>query len=475
MKPTIKNPKVFISYAWGSPEYQNRVLSLAQDLQSDGVDVLLDKWSLKEGNDTYAYMEQSVTNPEVTHVLILLDPIYAKKANDRSGGVGTETQIISPEIYNNITQEKFLPVVMEREGDDGIPKPSYLKTLLHFDLSKPECYDDEYKRLVKRLYGIEIIPKPALGKMPYWVTEESSIPSSARTAISAIKNNSNVPERRSDYISFLNTLRNKICEFDSSAEDYLAIYSEIKPYRDEFLHSLKASAVVEDAHKLIGDFLQECYYDINSTTPSVPCKDMKQILLHEIFVYIIAYYCKAKDYLSLEYILNRTYFGTRYRNEKQEIGLHIFYHHSEIMDSTKNIADDKNYYCGTAQHWVDNVNTEICTKKELAFADVLICNYSLYGQNYHYDWNWFPITYVYGGEYETMFQKLASSFISNETASIWMRIFGYEELNEFKKKMAETNEAVRLNRKRRPGYNQAFYRVQLIGDYIKPENVATFR
>ena len=55
MKPTIEKPKVFISYAWGSQEYQDRVLALARDLQSDGIDGLLDKWSLKEGNDTYAY------------------------------------------------------------------------------------------------------------------------------------------------------------------------------------------------------------------------------------------------------------------------------------------------------------------------------------------------------------------------------------------------------------------------------------
>ena len=54
MKPTIEKPKVFISYAWGSQEYQNKVLSFARDLVGVGIDVLLDKWDLKEGNDTYA-------------------------------------------------------------------------------------------------------------------------------------------------------------------------------------------------------------------------------------------------------------------------------------------------------------------------------------------------------------------------------------------------------------------------------------
>lgn len=41
-------------------------------------------------------MEQSVTDATITNVLILLDPVYEKKANERHGGVGTETQIISP-------------------------------------------------------------------------------------------------------------------------------------------------------------------------------------------------------------------------------------------------------------------------------------------------------------------------------------------------------------------------------------------
>lgn len=160
----IDNPKVFISYAWGTEDYQAKVLSFATDLMNDGIDVVLDRWSLKEGNDTYAFMEQSVTDSTITNVLILLDSNYEKKANGRNGGVGTETQIISPEIYNKVKQEKFLPVIFERNLNGDIPKPQYLKTMLHFDLSQDEKYDLEYQRLVKRLYGIEIIDKPELGK-----------------------------------------------------------------------------------------------------------------------------------------------------------------------------------------------------------------------------------------------------------------------------------------------------------------------
>ena len=154
MKNIIEQPKVFISYAWGTEDYKRKVLSFATDLTQDGVVVVLDQWELKEGNDTYAFMEQSVTDSTITNVLILLDPIYEKKANKRNGGVGTETQIISPEVYNKVKQEKFLPVIFERGEHGEIPKPQYLKTMLHFDLSQEENYDSEYQRLVKRLYGI---------------------------------------------------------------------------------------------------------------------------------------------------------------------------------------------------------------------------------------------------------------------------------------------------------------------------------
>ena len=74
---------------------------MAQRLVSHGVDVVLDKWDLKEGQDKYAFMERCVNDTEITKVLIVCDKVYAQKANDRTGGVGDETVIISSEIYGN--------------------------------------------------------------------------------------------------------------------------------------------------------------------------------------------------------------------------------------------------------------------------------------------------------------------------------------------------------------------------------------
>ena len=60
-------PKVFISYSWSSDAL---VLDLAQRLVSHGVDVVLDKWELKEGQDKYAFMERCVNDPDITKVCI---------------------------------------------------------------------------------------------------------------------------------------------------------------------------------------------------------------------------------------------------------------------------------------------------------------------------------------------------------------------------------------------------------------------
>ncbi|MDR2719593.1 MAG: TIR domain-containing protein [Nitrososphaerota archaeon] len=91
-------PKVFISYAWDTEEYQEKVLKFATRLHECGIEVVIDRWSMSAGDDIYAFMERSVNDKTIQFVLLLLDELYAKKANEREGGVGTETQIISRKI-----------------------------------------------------------------------------------------------------------------------------------------------------------------------------------------------------------------------------------------------------------------------------------------------------------------------------------------------------------------------------------------
>lgn len=141
----MENPKLFISYSWSNPTHEQWVIELANELTESGVHVILDKWDLKEGHDSVAFMEKMVTDPEISKVAIVCDEVYASKADGRSGGVGTETQIISREVYENQEQDKFVAIIPERDDQGKAFLPTYYKSRIYIDLSEPDNYADNLK------------------------------------------------------------------------------------------------------------------------------------------------------------------------------------------------------------------------------------------------------------------------------------------------------------------------------------------
>lgn len=477
MKSTIEHPKVFISYAWGSEDYRLKVRSFATDLMGNGIDVLLDQWSLKEGNDTYAFMEQSVTDATITNVLILLDPVYEKKANERHGGVGTETQIISPEIYNKVKQEKFLPVIFERGENGEIPKPQYLKTMLHFDLSQEEKYDSEYQRLVKRLYGIEIVEKPELGKKPSWLEEKSILPTKILTGYECLKQQKSDNIKKDEYRNFLFAVKEKIVNFSKdelggsvSADEYIELYADTKLYRDDFLHLLKYSFYVPEAYKIIASVMEEICVEIKDKGGYEG--EVMRTLLHEIFIYVVAFYLKNKNSAAVSYILSKTYFVGRYGyNEDQSFD--VFYDHNENLDGAVSQKDGKNYYSGTANYWINNINVEICNRNEFVFADIFCHNASMFVENYTKEWFWFPITYIYDrAEYgNSLFRQFAIRLKSKEHLYETVKIMGFPDTDAFKKKYIEVETKIKEGSFREYRYNSAFETAPVMCQYVKSEEL----
>ena len=478
-KPTIEHPKVFISYAWGSEEYQAKVLSFATDLVNDGIDVQFDKWSLKEGNDTYAFMEQSVADESITNVLILLDEQYEMKANSRSGGVGTETQIISPEIYNKAKQEKFIPVLFERGTNGEVHKPAYLKGLLHFDLSISDQYDDEYQRLVKRLYGIEVYQKPELGNKPSWLDTTSAVNTKTRSTYSVLK--TNLPDRIQieHFISFLSQMKEKIIRFmidenlsGVDLDKYISAYANTRTIRDEFLQLMKYVSYIKDGEQYVCNMFEETRNILNRENGLL--KEIKLTLLHELFIYTIAIYYKNHNYGGLSYTLGKTYFIDDY-SENHANNFNIFYFNNQNMNNAVSKRDNKKYYSGTAQFWIENINTEACSKNEFVFADLLCFNYAVFGKDYHHDWYWFPITYVYGGHENTMMRTFAIKLKSLECLSKASQIFGYNDVQALSAKIAEIEEKNKTGKLREYRYSNAFESAPILCYYIKSIDLGTLK
>jgi hypothetical protein len=103
----MTRPKAFISYSWSSQAHRDRIRQYGERLIEDNVDVVLDQWDLREGQDKNAFMEKMATDPTVTHVLVFSDRQYAAKADKRKAGVGTESQIISQEVYQKGGSKKI--------------------------------------------------------------------------------------------------------------------------------------------------------------------------------------------------------------------------------------------------------------------------------------------------------------------------------------------------------------------------------
>lgn len=189
----MSEPKLFISYCWSSPEHEDWVLRLGTELRESGVDVILDKWDLKEGNDANAFMEKMVSDEEIKKVILVIDEQYSDRANARKGGVGTETQIISAEVYESVDQNKFVAVIASRNSDGKAKLPVFYKSRIYIDLSDHELYGKNFEQLLRWVYDKPLNVKPEIGKKPAFLDEEeqASLGTSVafRRLLEAIKNN----------------------------------------------------------------------------------------------------------------------------------------------------------------------------------------------------------------------------------------------------------------------------------------------
>ncbi len=164
-------PRLFISYSWSTPGHEQWVIDLATELVNSGVDVILDKWNLREGHDSVAFMEKMVTDPSISKVVLICDQVYASKADGRSGGVGTETQIISAEVYAKQDQDKFVAVIAERDSEGKPYLPTYYKSRIYVDLSESDRYAENFEKLLRWIFDKPLYVKPEIGKPPSFIVE----------------------------------------------------------------------------------------------------------------------------------------------------------------------------------------------------------------------------------------------------------------------------------------------------------------
>lgn len=431
-----KIPKVFISYSWSSSD---RVLDLAERLMANGVDVILDKWDLKEGHDKYAFMEQSVTNFEVDKVLIICDKAYADKANNREGGVGDETVIISPEIYGNVEQEKFIPIIFEVDEDAKPYRPAYIKSRIYIDLStEDDRYEINYEMLLRNIHNKPLYRKPSIGAVPEWLENESADLSIIRDLIKQTRGYTGGNKIKADFLSrkcndeFIAAMLSIKKKTGIPSDEALLIQiNEEKTLRDlfiEYLETVIYSGLTVES--IVPSFFEQAY-NTTHDTDSKSDFEFYDFALWEMLICTVAVLLHYEKYASLHKVLTHTYFLKQSYSDASVLNFSYakFGKHFRTIEMVcKPKSDNPKYSTLAGEILVRREKKPIITKASLANADVVL--YQLFSvlRLEGKPSSWFPLVYHYCGEYQPMWQKLKSKAYCEKI----MPLFGVKTIEELK-------------------------------------------
>jgi len=377
----------------------------------DGVAVVLDVFDLREGQDKYSFMERMVKDHEVTHVLAICDRIYAEKADARKAGVGSESQIMSKEIYDKVEQSRFIPVIAEI-GPDGEPfLPTFFKTRIWIDFSTPEAVNDNWEQLIRLLFGKPLHEKPALGHPPAYVTEDTSSPASpARGKYESLKQailkeKPGLAMYRRDFlescITFADMLRvRERPNLDTLPQKIVEDCGKLTMIRDHIV-----DWVLLESESLPSDDFSEALIDtlerlraLKSRTPEMSSWndawfDAHKLFVYETFLYIIAALLKTGAFSDLHNVFTSHFLLSE--TERQR-GIYAFerfdsfYASSPILNAVL-APEGKQLYSPAAELTKRQANRSDVTFENIVEADLLTLLISLITP----DTNWFPQTLYY--------------------------------------------------------------------------------
>lgn len=152
-------PKVFISYSHDTLDHKEWVLDLATKMRASGIDANIDQWDLRPGDDLGHFMETNLVAAD--RVLMVCTEKYVEKANAGLGGVGYEKMIVTADLLSQINSNKVIPIIRQTLKCDV---PTFLKSKLYLDFSKPEQFEFSFDELIRTIHNSPLYEKPPITK-----------------------------------------------------------------------------------------------------------------------------------------------------------------------------------------------------------------------------------------------------------------------------------------------------------------------
>lgn len=443
---------VFISYSW---EKSEDVKVIVDRLIRDGVDVIFDRYDLKHGNNLASYMEQAVSNPDIDYVLVFCDKTYAEKANARKGGVGIESIILSQEVYDNIGQDRIIPVVIERDGDT-IYLPTFLKGLFHIDLTR-DNFEKGYEDLLRHIYNKPLDRKPKLGKQPAWLEDESVDYSEIRRIVE--KDSFSEITDLALFSELSGCLKELIQSDLPDIESCMGVIDREKICRDLIVdYYIKRIEKNEKVGNSMGNLLE--YIEDNVVfTRDNRRQDLVDFFKWEYVIVFVAILVKCKKYHDLSDLVKKTFFiKSRYMSPET---ISYYNHSCSTIDEDLNRLKGMNKLSMQSHILVGRTYIPYFDSDDLPSADVLLYHLScLLG----FKRKWFPKSYVYLEQNMEIWSRLQSrSHCEN-----LFELLDVDDVESMKLQIGKCENPFW-------GYQRSFGSAPWITDYTDIEKIGTLR
>ena len=454
MKDKIKTPKVFLSYARTNSEYADSIVEFASTLRDDGIDASVDEWDLRPGNDIYHFMESKIKS-EADFVLLMINDEFTKKANDRKGGVGAETQMISKELYENVEQRRIIPIIWRCDGEGDVKLPTIVESRYYIDLSSDEKFGENYEFLLRTLFDKPKNPKNEIGKMPEWINDTNNHFTKTKTIIKRFDNQVEQHPEKFNYLieDFFNEYFEylKMFKIEFTTQDTVAvskeIYKSIEEYgtlKNDLVLFLEKMFKVARYEKIDSEIIIEFLSNIRSLLSGSNQYSLVtfDFMLREIFLYFIAYALKYKNYTFIADLLYSPYYFEDHaytgKDTKHFVDLDVrgrIYTDDILGISFK--ADNGNPFITPLGELLVRRLPPKLKEEFFVDADLLCCYVSYMNKDRFGRKEWFPFTYIYKqSDSIDYFTRLTSKKHFNKIKEV----FDADSVDEFKEKVISTHD-----------------------------------
>ena len=451
--------KVFISYSWRK---QEEVSEIVERLRGVGIDTVFDIHDLNPGDDIYKFMEKSVNDDGIDYVLMFCDKSYADKANGRDGGVGTETQIITPELYKNTKQSKFIPIIIEKNERGEPYLPAFLKARKYIDL----CYgnNEGFDELVRLIYEKPLKRKTPLGAPPDFSEDGHVNLLPLRNYVETVKR-TELPKLDDSFIdiaveAILDTIefgKPGIDGIRTTIDQEISVRDLILDYFVELVNKhIQSSQIIIDIIETIHNKGFNKFQDEYK-------QEVVRFVLWELLLDYITICVQRKKWTELSEVISYSFYIKNDRSTSDKICDYTFFNrHLNILDGTRK-GDEVRYFSFQSELLSRRPFHDIITKQNISESDIMLYHLSILSNS---DYMWFPRLYVYhkGPVIETWARMRSKQFCLSVST-----LFGTNTVDEIKIMIKETKMPTNI------AYPGAFENAPWITDSIRIDDIGSRR